>query len=94
MLNTEAGVELIKPVWASHSGRDSKGSWVEFEQLGKTWRVYLPQWGGELRYDEDGLYTDLIIKGITQRCRWIPPGIFCIPRQGALRHSRKRRAWA
>jgi formylglycine-generating enzyme required for sulfatase activity len=37
----------------------------------------LPQSGGELRYDKAGLYTDLIIKGITQRCRWIPPGIFC-----------------
>ena len=49
MLNTEAGVELIKPGWASHSGRDSEGLWVEFEQLGKTWRVYLPQSGDEFR---------------------------------------------
>jgi len=74
MLNTE----LIKPSWASKIGLDSEGLWVEFEQLGKIRRVYLPQSGDEFRYDKVGLYTDLIIKGITQRCRWIPPGIFCM----------------
>jgi len=76
ILNTEAGVEPIKPDWASYSGRDSEGLWVEFEQPGKTWRVYLPQSGDAFKYDNVGLYTDLTIKGITQRCRWIPPGIF------------------
>ena len=78
ILNMEAGVELIEPGWASDSGLNSKGLWVEFEQLGKTWRVYLPQWGGKFEYDKVGLYTDLIIKSITQRCRWIPPGNFCL----------------
>ena len=52
MLNTE----LIKPGWASQIGRDSKGLWIEFEQLGNTCRVYLPQWEGELGYDNAGLY--------------------------------------
>jgi len=69
-------LNLIKPNGALHSGLDSEGSWVEFEQLGKTWRVYAPPWGSELQHDNAGLYTDLIINGITQRCRWIPPGNF------------------
>ncbi len=51
MLNTE----LIKPSWASKIGLDSEGLWVEFEQLGKIRRVYLPQSGDEFRYDKVGL---------------------------------------
>jgi sulfatase modifying factor 1 len=78
MLNTEAGVGLIKPSWASQIGRDSEGLWVEFEQLGKTRRVYLPQSGDQFRCDQVGIYADLIIKGTIQRCRWIPPGNFCM----------------
>ena len=78
ILNTELGAELIKPLCALHNGRDSDGFWVEFEQLGKTSRVYLPQSCDEFRHDKAGLYTDLIIKGMAQRCRWIPPGIFCM----------------
>ena len=31
---------------------------------------------GELDHDNIGLFTDLVIKGITQRCRWMPPGTF------------------
>ena len=49
ILNTESGAELIKPGWALHNGRDSEGLWVEFEQLGKTSRVYLPQSCDEFR---------------------------------------------
>jgi formylglycine-generating enzyme len=69
-------LNLIKPTWASHSGRDSEGNWVEFGQLAKTWRIYLPQWGSAFQHDKTGLYVDIAIKGITQRCRWIPPGNF------------------
>jgi len=76
LLNTDAELELIKPDWALHTGHDSEGLWVEFEQHGKIWRVYVREWAGKLNYDSLGLYTDLIIKGVTQRCRWIPPGVF------------------
>ena len=72
MLNTEPD----NPSWASDGGLDSKGLWVEFEQLGNTCRAYLPKWAGKLEHDKIGLFTDLAIKGVTQRCRWIPPGIF------------------
>ncbi|MEI7993542.1 MAG: formylglycine-generating enzyme family protein [Methylococcaceae bacterium] len=74
MLNTEPD----NPSWALDSGRDSKGLWVEFEQTGNTCRIYLPKWGGKLEHDKIGLFTDLAIKGVIQRCRWIPPGIFCM----------------
>ena len=67
---------LAKPDWATCIGRDSNGLWIEFEQHSKIWRVYWPEWGGKLDHDNIGLFTDLIIKGITQRCRWIPPGTF------------------
>jgi formylglycine-generating enzyme len=76
ILKREAGVELIKPSWASLTGLDSEALWVEFEQLGNTWRVYLPQWGSEFQHDEAGLYIDLIFKDVMQRFRWIPPGTF------------------
>ena len=74
MLNTEPD----NPSWASHSGHDSKGLWVEFEQLGNSCRVYLPKWAGKLEHDKIGLFTDLAIKGVAQRCRWIPSGVFCM----------------
>lgn len=72
MLNTE----LINPDWASQVGLDPEGSWVEFEQLGKTWRVYRPEWAAELDHGTYGLFTDLTLKAVTQRYRWIPPGVF------------------
>ena len=85
----EAEFDLIKPHWVSQRGRDSEGLWLEFEQLGNTCRVYLPQWDGELGYDKVGLYSDIIIKDITQRCRWIPPGIFSMgsPSSEKKRHD-------
>jgi sulfatase modifying factor 1 len=84
-----AEFEPVKPHWASQSGCDSEGLWVEFEQLGNTYRVYFPQWEGELGYDNAGLYSDLIIKGIIQRCRWLPPGIFVMgsPSSEKKRHD-------
>jgi sulfatase modifying factor 1 len=74
MLNTEPD----NPNWALDSGHDSKGLWVEFGQPGNTCRVYLPKCADKLEHDKIGLFTDLAIKGVTQRCRWIPPGIFCM----------------
>jgi hypothetical protein len=65
-----------KPDWVHRMGRDSKGLWIEFSQHNKEYRIYWPVWGSELGYDEYGLYADIIINGITQRCRWIPPGEF------------------
>ncbi len=67
---------LTKPDWISQMGRDLTGLWVEFEQQGQQWRVYWPAWGGELGYDQYGLYNDLTIKGVIQRSRFIPPGTF------------------
>ena len=74
MLDTE----LISPGWATQVGRDPEGIWVEFEQRGKTWRIYKPEWAGKLDHDHYGLFTDLTIKAVTQRYRWIPPGVFCM----------------
>ncbi len=48
--------EFVKPDWASQIGHDSEGLWVEFEQLGKNRRIYLPQWGNEFKHDKAGLY--------------------------------------
>ncbi len=76
MLDAGVGFGLAKPEWATGIGRDPGGMWIEFGQYGKVWRVYRPQWGGGLDHDDIGLFTDLIIKGITQRCRWMTPGIF------------------
>lgn len=67
---------LTKPDWAHRIGRDTQGLWVEFTQHSKDWRVWWPAWGGDLGYDDYGLFTDLNIKGIIQRCRWIAPGTF------------------
>ncbi|OQX03132.1 MAG: hypothetical protein BWK73_40520 [Thiothrix lacustris] len=67
---------FTKPDWAHRIGRDAQGLWIEFTQNNKNWRVWWPAWGGDLGYDEYGLYTDLHIKGIIQRCRWIAPGTF------------------
>ncbi|MEE9355682.1 MAG: formylglycine-generating enzyme family protein [Methylococcaceae bacterium] len=79
---------LTKPPWASQIGRDTEGLWVEFEQHGKSWRVYWPEWGGELSYDEYGLYCDLTIKDISQRCRFIPAGTFLM---GSPKSEKERR---
>lgn len=76
-MNTlQASFGLAKPGWATCMGRNPQGVWIEFEQHGKSWRVYRPEWGGELNHDKIGLYLDLAIKGVSQRCRWIPPGTF------------------
>lgn len=67
---------LTKPDWAQRIGRDVQGLWVEFTQHSKDWRIWWPEWGGDLGYDDYGLFLDLNIKGITQRCRWIVSGTF------------------
>jgi len=45
------------------------------EELGLAW-LTLPSWAEVIGQDSYGLYADLNLKGISQRFRWIPPGVF------------------
>ncbi len=77
---------LVRPAWAKTIGRDESDLWCEVEWLGR--RVRLPwgrlgdgaTWGWQARegvgVDEFGLYAAFSVKGVSQRCRWIPPGLF------------------
>lgn len=77
---------LVRPAWAKTMGRDESDLWCDVEWLGR--RVRLPwgpqgdgaNWGWQAReglgVDEFGLYAAFSVKGVSQRCRWIPPGLF------------------
>lgn len=76
---------VTKPAWATAIGRDQKGLFVTVTWLNEP-RLYwqnpeLNQAGQWVNHefpgeDKYGFYVDIIIKGITQRFRWIEPGCF------------------
>jgi len=87
-LYTKAEFGFTQPDWVTRIDHNSESVWVEFEQHGKVWGVYWPKWAGTLDHDNIGLFTDLTIKGIIQRCRWITPGTF---RMGSPSSEKERR---
>ena len=81
-LHVDTGTEQItirsthKPDWAEAIGRDQHGLFVECVLNGQLNAVYYPEWGGDLQRDEYGVYSDLSVRGVVQRMRWITPGRF------------------
>ena len=81
-LHVDTGTEQItirsthKPDWAESIGRDQHGLFVECVLNEQLQTVYYPEWGGDLQRDEYGVYSDLTVRGVVQRMRWITPGRF------------------
>lgn len=67
---------LTKPDWAENMGRDAQGLYLEVGHQEQHTRVYYPVWGGTLEQDGAGIYTEITVKGITQRFRYIAAGTF------------------
>jgi hypothetical protein len=68
LINTKSE-ELLGKILLPPKPLDRQLVEAEFEPI-------KPYWAAQSGRDSEGLYSDLIIKGITQRCRWLPPGIF------------------
>jgi formylglycine-generating enzyme required for sulfatase activity len=65
-----------KPSWAASMGRDSEGLFIRLTEDKDSPRIPWPEWGGHVDYDNHGLFAEFTINGVTQRMRWIGPGMF------------------
>ena len=84
-LNQDFEIEAFsRPSWAESVGRDEEGLFasviwnnrilrVPWQQVDNEYQWVLPQ---PLSLDQFGLYTDINLKGVVQRMRYIPPGEF------------------
>ncbi|WP_291329396.1 formylglycine-generating enzyme family protein [Desulfovibrio sp. UCD-KL4C] len=76
---SQNGSSLLSKIIRKHSGDNyEEGFWLNRSQLEQILESGVPyvSWAETYGFDQYGLYAELNILGITQRMRWIQPGIF------------------